>query len=164
VAFFNQTAANDIQFISMILEIIGITLAYIEIRYKPLANRIEARILKEESRIKDFAHTLIENKAFLTLITIFIIVVFFIEIPYMAGLFDRIVPPDWDNVKTIIVWSTFPVIILFFIGLCLIMLGDFVGWLNRFSHGHAIGALGVVVTGCGLVGETYQVLYILINH
>lgn len=148
----------------MMLEIIGITLAYIEIRYKPLANRIETKILYEENRIKDFAYKLLENKFFLTLITIFIIVVFFIEIPYMAGLFDRIVPPDWDNVKVTVIWLTFPVIILFLTSICLILLGDFVAWLNHFSNGHAIGALGVVVTGLGLVGETYQVLHILINH
>jgi hypothetical protein len=145
------------------LEIIGITLAYIEIRYKPLANRIEMKILYEENRIKDFAYKLLDNKLFITLLTIFIVVVFFIEIPYMVGFYDRVIPPGWENVKNTVIWLTFPVIILFIACICIIMLGDFVGWLNRFSHGHAIGALGVVVTGLGLAGETYQVLTILIT-
>jgi hypothetical protein len=146
----------------MFLEIIGITLAYIEIRYKPLANRIEMKILSEEGRIKNFAYSLIENKFFSALITIFITVVFFIEIPYMAGFYDKIIPKDWNGIKVTVIWSTFPVIILFIIGTCLILLGDFVAWLNRFSHGHAIGSLGVVVTSLGLIGETYQVFTILL--
>jgi hypothetical protein len=145
----------------MFLEIIGITLAYIEIRYKPLATRIEAKILAEEGRIKDFAYKLLENKLFVVLVTLFIIVIFFIEIPFLVGFFNKVIPKDWDHVKSIVLWSTLPVIILFLGGIGVALLGDFVGWLNRFSHGHAIGALGVVVTFLGLVGETYQVLTIL---
>lgn len=148
----------------MFLEVIGITLAYIEIRYKPFANRIEAKILKEESRIMDFASNLLKNKFFSALITIFITVVFFIEIPYLAGFFDKIVPSEWEDVKLAVIWSTFPIIILFAIGFCIILMGDFVSWLNRFSDGHAIGALGVVVTFLGLMGETYQVITILVNR
>ena len=161
--FFNHAASEYIQFISMFLEIIGITLAYIEIRYKPLANRIETKILKEESRIMGFAYKLLQNKFFSALITIFITVVFFIEIPYLAGFFDKIVPHEWDHIKLAVIWSTFPIIILFGIGIFVILMGDFVGWLNRFSDGHAIGALGVVVTFLGLFGETYQVITILVT-
>jgi len=148
----------------MFLEVIGITLAYIEIRYKPLATRIEMKILKEEARIMDFAYGLLKNKFFSALITIFITVVFFIEIPYLAGFFDKIVPQEWEHVKVGVIWSTFPIIILFAVGFCVILMGDFVSWLNRFSHGHAIGALGVVVTFLGLLGETYQVITIFVHR
>ena len=146
----------------MSFEIIGITLAYIEIRYKSLANRIESKIMKEESRIKNFAYQLIENKLFVSLVTIFITVVFFIEIPYLVGFFDRIVPPEWNHIKSIIIWFTFPIMFLFGLGIGFILLGDFISWLNRFSKGHAIGALGVVVTAIGLLGDTYQVIVILL--
>lgn len=164
MTFFNETASNYIQFISMFLEMVGITLAYIEIRYKPLANKIESRILQEEIRIKDFGYRLIKNKSFSSLITIFITVVFFIEIPYMVGFFDRIIPADWNHVKIAVIWLTAPFIILFLAGFLFILLCDFIAWLNHFSHGHAIGALGVVVTFLGLIGETYQVLTILYRH
>ena len=146
------------------LEMIGITLAYIEIRYKPLANRIENKILREEGRIMDFAFKLLKNKFFSALITIFVTIVFFIEIPYLVGFFDKIVPKEWNNVKETIIWSTFPIIFLFVLGICFILLSDFISWLNRFSHGHAIGAFGVVVTFLGLLGETYQVITILVNR
>jgi hypothetical protein len=92
------------------LEMIGITLAYIEIRYKPLANRIENKILTEEGRIMDFAFKLLKNKFFSALITVFVTIVFFIEIPYLVGFFDKIVPKEWNNVKETIIWSTFPII------------------------------------------------------
>lgn len=148
----------------MFLEVIGITLAYIEIRYKPLATRIEMKILKEETRIMGFVYNLLKNKFFSALITIFITVVFFIEIPYLAGLFDKLVPHEWDNVKQGVIWSTFPIIILFAVGFFIILMGDFISWLNQFSNGHAIGALGVVVTFLGLMGETYQVITIFVTR
>ena len=148
----------------MFLEVVGITLAYIEIRYKPLATRIEMKILQEETRIMEFAYNLLKNKFFSALITIFITVVFFIEIPYLAGFFDKIVPQEWENIKRGVIWSTFPIIILFAVGFFIILMGDFISWLNRFSNGHAIGALGVVVTFLGLMGETYQVITILVTR
>lgn len=162
--FFNQSASEYIQFISMFLEIIGISLAYIEIRYKPLANKIEERILTEETRIKNFAGTLLENKFFSALITIFVIIVFFIGIPYFVGFFDNIIPQEWEGVKVIALWITLPIIILFVVSICFIALSDFVSWLNYFSNGHAIGALGVVVTFLGLLGETYQVITIFVSR
>jgi len=162
--FFNHSTSEYIQFISMFLEVIGISLAYIEIRYKPLATRIEMKILKEEIRIKDFATRLLKNRLFSALITIFITVVFFIEIPYLAGLFDKIVPQEWEEVKLAVIWASFPIIILFALGFCFILMSDFISWLNHFSDGHAIGALGVVVTFLGLMGETYQVITIFVNR
>ncbi len=162
--FFNETASQYLQFISMVFEVVGITLAYIEIRYKPLANKIEGKILAEESRIKDFAYKLIENKLSVTLITVFITIVFFIEIPYLVGFFDRIIPNDWKNTEAIIIWATLPIVIMFVVLIGLILMGDFVSWLNHFSEGHAIGALGVVVTFLGLLGDTYQAITIIVNH
>jgi hypothetical protein len=147
----------------MFLEIVGISLAYIEIRYKNLANRIESKILLEENRIKNLAYRLIENKLFVSLVTIFITVIFFIEIPYMVGFFDRIIPLEWTHIKVTIIWLTLPIIFLFVIGLGFILLGDFISWLNEFSNGHAIGALGVVVTGMGLLGDAYQSITILVH-
>src|SRR5258707_11643226 len=111
--FFNETASQYLQFVSMVFEIVGITLAYVEIRYKPLANKIEMKILAEESRIKDFATKLLENKLSVTLITVFVTMVFFIEVPYLVGFFDRIIPQDWKHVETAVIWLTFPIIFLF---------------------------------------------------
>jgi hypothetical protein len=163
LTFFNQVASEYIQFISMFLEMTGITLAYIEIRYKPLATRIEMRILVEENRIKDFGYNLLQNKLFSALITVFVMVVFFIEIPYLAGFFDSIVPAEWNDVKVAVIWLTLPIIVLFALSICFLLFADFVSWLNYFSNGHAIGALGVVVTFLGLLGETYQVITILLD-
>jgi hypothetical protein len=148
----------------MVLEIIGITLAYMEIRYKPLATRIEERILFEENRIKDFAYRMLNNKLFSALITIFVTIVFFIEIPYLAGFFDRVIPPEWNYIKVAVIWGTLPVIALFVLSFSFVLFSDFISWLNEFSHGHAIGALGVVVTFLGLLGETYQVITILLDR
>jgi hypothetical protein len=148
----------------MFLEIVGITLAYTEIRYKSLANRIEAKILHEETRIKDFAFKMLKNKFFSGLITVFVTIIFFVEIPYLGGFFDRIIPPEWNTVKLAVIWSTLPVIAVFVLSFCFILFSDFVSWLNEFSNGHAIGALGVVVTFLGLLGETYQVVTILLHR
>ena len=162
MTFFNETASQYIQFISMVFEVVGITLAYIEIRYKPFANKIEAKIQAEEGRVKDFAYMLLKNKLSVALITVFITMVFFIEIPYLAGFFDKIIPKDWKNIETAVIWLTFPIIVGF-VGLTFaILMGDFVSWLNEFSEGHAIGALGVVITFVGLLGDSYQAITILV--
>ena len=145
----------------MAMEILGITLAYTEIKYKEVARRIEYKIQSEEDKIKQFAHRLMQNKLFSALVTIFIIIVFFFGIPYYAGFYDHILPPDLKSIQNTIIWVTAPFVFLFSVGLGLIILGDFVSWLNRFSDGHAIGALGVVITGLGLIGECYQILTIL---
>jgi hypothetical protein len=162
MSLFTETASNYVQFISMVFEVVGITLAYIEIRYKPLATRIETKILMEESRIKAFAYRLIENRMSVALISVFITMVFFIEIPYLVGFYDRIIPDNWKYLEATVVWSTFPVIFMFVGLIVAILMGDFVAWLNRFSEGHAIGALGVVVTAVGLVGDSYQALTIIV--
>ncbi|HCW07838.1 MAG TPA: hypothetical protein DGG95_10805 [Cytophagales bacterium] len=163
MSIFNETASNYIQFISMVFEVVGITLAYIEIRFKPLADRIETRILNDESRIKAFAYKLIENKLSASLITVFITVIFFVEIPYLVGFYDKVIPESWQNTEATVIWSTSPIIFLFVVLIWSVLMGDFVAWLNRFSNGHAIGALGVVVTMIGLLGDSYQAITILVN-
>ena len=160
MTFFNQETSNIIQFISMAMEIIGITLAYIEIRYRPFAMRIESRILDIEVKIKEFAWKIVQNNLFSVLITLFVMVVFFFERPYMAGFFDTVLPENMKQVQEVIYWCTFPIVVLFLACIFLIFLSEFVSWLNRFSDGHAIGSLGVVVTGIGLTGEIYQVFSI----
>jgi hypothetical protein len=147
----------------MVFEVVGITLAYIEIRFKPLAIRIETKILNDEGLVKAFAYRLLENKLSVTLISLFITMVFFIEIPYLVGFYDRIIPESWRDVEATVIWSTSPIIFLFVALISTVLMGDFVAWLNRFSHGHAIGALGVVVTLLGLLGDTYQAITILVN-
>ena len=147
----------------MSFEIIGITLAYIEIRYKPLADRIELTIKDNEHRIKLFIANLSEKKFFAGLIVIFITVIFFVGIPYLAGFFDRIITREWVVVKEVLPWVIFTSFGLFVLAIGFISLADFVSWLNRFSNGHAIGALGVVVTSIGLMGDAYQAITILIR-
>jgi predicted PurR-regulated permease PerM len=148
----------------MFLEIIGITLAYIEIRYKPLANKIEGKILLEETRIRNFASRLNDNKIFMTLATIFFVFIFFLDIPYLVGFFDRIVPDKWQGTLMVVIQLTVPIIVFFVAGVAFVVFADFVSWLNQFSNGHAIGALGVVVTFLGLLGESYQVITILTHR
>lgn len=119
------------------------------------------KIVSAESRVKDFAHLLIESKWFIRLITLFIILLFFIVIPDMAGFFDKVFPENWHSMKMLLFWGTFPIVLLFIGGIFFILFAEFVVWLNRFSDGHAIGALGVIITILGLFGEAYQVITIL---
>lgn len=162
--FFNETASEYVQFASMIFEVVGITLAYIEIRYKPLAIRIESKFQAEEGRVRDYVNKLAESKLSVVLITIFITIFFFVEIPYLAGLYDKIIPSNWHFVEQWVIWVTVPVLVMFIALIGTILMGDFVSWLNRFSRGHAIGALGVVITAIGLMGDTYQAITILVNR
>jgi hypothetical protein len=147
----------------MALEIVGITLAYIEIRYKRLARRIEARIVAEENKITRLISRLIENKVFVTVTTLFFMMIFFVVIPYWLRFYDRILTEQGLANLELAILCMAPIMALFVGGLLVVFFGDFVSWLNRFSDGHAIGALGVTVTFLGLLGETYQVITILLR-
>lgn len=54
-----------------------------------------------------------------------------------------------------------PIVALFFLGMFVIIVSAWITSLNKFSEGHAIGSLGVFIASMGLLGELYQVIYIV---
>ena len=163
MTFFNDTVSDVFQFITINLELVGITLAFIEIKLPDTANKIENGMFSAETKVRNFAEKMIGHKLFSSMITLCIIVGFFFEIPAAAGFFDAVFPADVLRFMDYLLYFSIAITLVVVLGFGVILLGEFIAALNRFSNGKAIGALGVFLASLGLVGEIYQVINILIH-
>jgi len=162
VVFFSEDIANAVQFVSMFLELGGLTLAFIELKYENLANTIEQGILKSEQITRNLADKMMENKLFSSIITLFIVVMFLIEIPSLAGFYDAVLPKEYLTILDNLQIGAFIIIGLTAFGFGIVFFSEFIGALNKFSNGKAIGAFGIFMAFCGLMGEVYQVAFIFL--
>ena len=149
-----------VQYVSAILEVLGIGLAFIELKFPKLADKLEGKINLMDEKARDTAYKLLEHKGFATLVTLFIFVIFFFEIPYLFNFFKAL-PPPWNTIQEIFFWVSLPVVIMFVLGISVILLSSWVTSLNNFSKGRAIGALGIFVASMGLMGEAFQIWVII---
>ena len=148
---FNDDLSDVLQYVSLILESVGLTLAFIEIKSPNTAALLEASIHGFENHLKELGNKIASNKVTQNIVSTFIILIFLAVIPALWGLFEL----------PIFVWVIFffvAAIFLFVIGIFL--LGAFINSLETFSHGRAIGALGVCLASLGIFGEIYQILNI----
>lgn len=74
----------------MFLEVVGIGLAFIDLRVRPLALRIENWIGVADRRVRDFAYKFLEHKSFSTLVTLFVFFIFCLEIPTVFDLWGNL--------------------------------------------------------------------------
>jgi len=147
--FLNSTVANDLQYLTLIFEVVGFTLAFIEIKYPKGAHRIERGFKGLEKAVQRMSYRMAKNPVVQTLITIFILLLFAAVIPTVWGLFSLPSYVWW-------MFSSVGIAVGAIIGLHLAV--DFLDSLNRFSNGKAIGALGVCLGSLGIMGEIYQIL------
>ena len=149
--FLNSTVANDLQYLTLVFEVVGFTLAFMEIKYPKGAHRIEIAIKGIEKVVQRVSYQMARNAIAQTLITIFILLLFAAVIPTLWGLFSL---PNY-------VWWMFGSVgIVVGIIIALHLMVDFLDSLNRFSNGKAIGALGVCLGSLGIIGEIYQILFL----
>ena len=162
LSFTLDQAGIIIQVITMLLELIGISLAFIELKFPVQADRMENFISNADDKARDVAYRVLEHKAFATLVTLFIFVIFFFEIPYFFNFFEAL-PPPWATIQEVFFWVTLPIVVIFAGGISVIILSSWITSLNNFSKGRAIGALGIFVASMGLLGEVIQILMILFS-
>jgi hypothetical protein len=149
--FFNESVSNSLQYITLILEVAGITLAFIEIKSPSSADKIEKAIRGVQKFTERASYKVTRSHAGQTFITLFIILLFAAVVPTVWGLFTL----PWY------LWLLFGIVgAIFGIILGLHLTVDFINSLNKFSNGKAIGALGICLASLGMVGEAYQILFI----
>ncbi|MEQ9309845.1 MAG: hypothetical protein RLN90_10350 [Balneolaceae bacterium] len=169
--FFNDNTANLVQLISAPLEIIGFTLAFIEIKYPEFADKIEhtfdviTDFLLKVSRDRlpkwnEDSRWLLRQDDILKalgwgvpLILLFLVSGFLQET-------DLISP----NVIFALWLIVIPLVALFsrnwigiLISLPIIPLKNLFSFLNKFSKGRALGTVGLILASMGVFGELYQI-------
>ncbi|MEQ9404796.1 MAG: hypothetical protein RIM99_14485 [Cyclobacteriaceae bacterium] len=187
MSFFNESTANSIQLISAPLEVLGLSLAFIELFRKKLAKSIEeklnlfhgtieswttnlvlssmARFFYSEVRsIKDGRRKVkLASKVFYSLLTtiiVFSIVSYSFDPFWLANKF-QLVPSNFDRIS-IEVMNYFirivliPISIVFWFGL-------YISKLDKLTGGSALGSIGLLIASIGVLGEAYQVVFILLN-
>jgi hypothetical protein len=150
---FEITLATELQLVTFILEILGVTLAFIEIWFPDRADRIERRIRMGEDAVRNLGERITNNRLTEYTMTAFTFVIF-------LSLFDVWGLIDWPTFVWIIFGIIFAVVGTVF-GLYLVQ--ETIRFLNHNSNGRALGALGVLLAIFGLIGEVGQIYLTIIT-
>lgn len=151
---------NWLNVISFILEVVGITLAGIEIKKPLLANKMEEFVDSLEYKFKHIGSKGTETTFFQTMLSISIGIILIFGSWWVTGHFSPIIDephyPIWLWGLFIIILAKTSIIIF------IIVLSDFINFLNRFSvnelddDGRAIGTLGFLIGMLGILIEVSQ--------
>lgn len=171
-SFFCSAAANYIQFISAGLEIIGLTLVYVEIRHSERARSIEQKIIFASERLKGTGKELLSETAS------------FIGVLLSGGLifaaYHWFVIEAAEYAKTLLApgrafyerkvyeaYLLLAILLLIFLALLAYTLlryvSTFTSLLSNWAHGRALGAFGFCLAVLGVIGEAYQVATIILE-
>lgn len=175
-SFLDVATAARLQYVTFPLELIGLALALIEVRFPKLADRITRQIEHlstpiDELRSGGSGDNSVMERSLGTLLSRMLKAGFYIwTAVYLAQLVYHLpargLDPNWllgmliGYVFTAIVM----IIALVILGLTIFFLvvggSDFA---RRFVAGRAIGTLGILIAGLGLLGELYQLLTQLVH-
>ena len=166
---FDETLAARLQYLTLPLELIGLTLALIEIRFPKAADYLTRRIERlampmaamragdsgAESLMERSLGTLLRRvlNAGLGLLTLFYLV---------QGIYTLAV--RWPDLGWLIGFLIGCLITAIVLSITLVLVGVAAFFLvvggtdfaKRFVAGRAIGTLGILIAGLGLLGEVYQ--------
>ena len=169
--FFNETVAAGLQYVTFPLELIGLTLALIEVRFPKLAAYLTEQIEQLSAPMRDLrsdessGESMMERSLGLLLSRVLRTGYYILTAIYIAKLIyqliDRGPETSWliGLLISYIVSGVVLTIALLVLGLTMYFLvvggSDFA---RRFVAGRAIGTLGILIAGIGLLGELYQLL------
>ena len=129
----STATANLLQYFSLPAELIGVMLAYIEIRHPVIANKLSAYIVEYE---KLNAEVSISDNV--PVVKAAIIISIFLLIGFLTIILD---PPDW------IIYGPVAVLVS-------ILIAIFIA--SRWIPKRALGTIGLMIASFGLLIELYQ--------
>lgn len=139
---------------SFVLEILGLSLAFIEIKFPLIADKIENYIDSLEDKFKNLGNQKSKSSIFETSLTISIFNIFIFGSWWILGKYSNLISPPnfhWG------IWIIMLIILLFSLSVIfLILLSDFIDFLNKFSNEKAIGTLGFLIGSAGVLIEIFQ--------
>ena len=169
--FFNETVAAGLQYVTFPLELIGLTLALIEVRFPRLAAYLTQQIEHLSAPMRDLRSDQANNESMMerslglllsrVLRTGFYILTAIYTAKLIYQLLDRGPETSWliGLLISYIISGVIVTVALLVLGLTMYFLvvggSDFA---RRFVAGRAIGTLGILIAGIGLLGELYQLL------
>ncbi len=168
---FNETVAAGLQYVTFPLELVGLTLALIEVRFPRIAAYLTRQIERLSAPMRDLrsdrpsSESMMERSLGLLLSRVLWSGYFVLTAVYAAKLIyqliDRGLETGWliALLMSYIISGIIMTIALLVLGLSMYFLvvggSDFA---SRFVTGRAIGTLGILIAGIGLLGELYQLL------
>lgn len=191
--FFSNEIASTLQYFTFPLEVVGLSLAVIEIRFPQLAQLISkqvsiaaTRISIDEEHTTKIIHQRIEKAGFLGKlimrdlfdkpVTLFQFRFLQLWIPIFLGISAVIVLPRTYSIITygwnsshpdafvieayVRSFTRYPFLLLMIVGFLVMFVHltslRIVSMADKFVEGRAVGTLGIIIAGFGVLGEAYQ--------
>ena len=173
-SFFNEAVASRLQYLTFPLEVCGIALALIELRFPETAAKLTqhierfatpldpAKAVEGESPIE--ASLAVFLPRLLRAGTYALTAVYALRLLY--GLITRWPDTGWlpGFLLGYVIWSVIVVVLLIVLGIItFFMVVGGSAFVQRFVAGRAVGTLGLLIAGLGLLGELYQFVTQLTN-
>ena len=154
--FFNNETATLLQYFSFPLEVVGFSLAMIEIRFPALALSIIGFMnsYSEDSELVSvkvkWDKTLF--RGFLLSTVLGAVMLFLAFVPRALGVFLG----DDEGILLLALVGSFLVYGAVYILVIILLMRGLITMANRWVEGRAIGTLGLTIAGFGVLGEAYQ--------
>jgi len=169
--FFNEAVAASLQYVTFPLELIGLTLALIEVRFPKSAAYLTRQIERLSAPMQELrsdrpgSESMMERSLGVLLSRMLKTGYYILTAIYIAKLIYQLLSrgPEagWllGLFISYVISGVIMTIALLVLGLTIFFLvvggSDFA---RRFVAGRAIGTLGILIAGIGLLGELYQLL------
>lgn len=175
-ALFNEAVAASLQYVTFPLELIGLTLALIEVRFPKLAASLTRQIERLSAPMEELrsgrsgSESMMERSLGALLARVlrtgYYILTAFYAAKLIYELLSRGPEAGWllGMFISYVISAVIMTIVLLILGLTMFFLvvggSDFA---RRFVAGRAIGTLGILIAGIGLLGELYQLITQLVH-
>jgi len=151
--FFTDSTADTVQLISLPLEIVGLTFAFIELKHPKTADRIEGWIDDWDEKLRNLVKYPVAGIKYYRPGRIILLLGYPLILTCLLIL----------NWKIVMEKTGFLIAFILLIAVSSLYLFSFfmpalVRFLNEYSNGRALGTFGLILAGLGGLGEIYQVL------
>ncbi len=170
-SFFNESVAASLQYVTLPLELVGLTLALIEVRFPNTAANLTRQIERLSAPVRELrsgepgSAALMEKSLGALLARVLKAGYYVLTVVYAVMAGYQLIRHGYDASDLIglfisyVVTGVIMTVALLVIGLTVFFLvvggSDFA---RRFVAGRAIGTLGILIAGVGLLGEVYQLV------
>tara|TARA_B100000315_G_scaffold185806_1_gene174990 strand:- start:20768 stop:21280 length:513 start_codon:yes stop_codon:yes gene_type:complete len=165
---FSNELSNTLQMFTFPLEVIGLTLAAVEVRFPELAARLAGYVSREAKsmtpigqlemwnaqRRKTSSLSPIREKMNLYLLPVISYTRFMpiaLGLTFVGMIIISILNADFHGL-----------LMMSLLMLVVICYGSLIYFADRFVEGRAVGTLGIIIAGLGVLGEAYQFTALLL--